>query len=397
MAIKIKTWLEQFFNTFSETASPQPTHIIEAHEALNDVAFAIATSDEINKTLPPLLNVVEAQLNQQFNGPEQCHVNVLFSSPSTSETFVHHPSDSTPSPEMLHSLHRYFTNGHNDLINDACYLDALVEHPFPDPLYGYKLTESNEMNIWLLITFPHKVPCANQVRWKCTAVETLLKKGFTAWAQQEKKISKAIASERAIHAAELHDSLAQVLGYLRIKSAKLDSLCQSNAYHELKPVTEDLAAYTHYAYRQTRELITSSRLSMKGDNLTQAILDSVSEFEQQSAIVFEYDNRLKKNITNPQQSMQLLYIVRECLNNIVRHSHASHARIVIKEALPSHIEIYVEDNGIGLDAKKARNDSFGLKIMHERAERIDATLIIQPHPNKGTQVILRLPVGDHHE
>ena len=114
MAIKIKTWLEQFFNTFTETASPQPTHIIETHEALNDVAFAIATSDEINKTLPPLLNVVEAQLNQQFSDPEQCHVKVLFSSPSTSETFVHHPSNSTPSPEMLHSLHRYFTNGHND-------------------------------------------------------------------------------------------------------------------------------------------------------------------------------------------------------------------------------------------------------------------------------------------
>ena len=397
MAINIKTWLEQFFNAYTESPSQPSNPVSENLFSLGDIAFDIATTDEINQTLPPLLKKLEAQLSQSFSADEQCRLKIVFSSPSTAETFVHHPSDSTPHSKILHALHRFFTNGHNDLIHDTLYLDALSNHCFPEPLYGYKLTESKEMNIWLLAIFPNKVPSANQVRWKLTAVENALKKGFSAWAQQEKKISKAVTSERAIHAAELHDSLAQVLGYLRIKSAKLDSLCQSSAYHGLKPVTEDLAAYTHYAYRQTRELITSSRLSMKDDNLTQAISDSVSEFEQQSAIVFEYDNRLKKNITSPKQSMQLLYIVRECLSNIVRHSHASHARIVIKETLSTQIEIFIEDNGIGLDTKNARNDSFGLKIMHERAERIDARLLIQPHPNQGTQVILTLKIGDNHE
>lgn len=187
------------------------------------------------------------------------------------------------------------------------------------------------------------------------------------------------------------------MGYLRLKSAKLDKLCQKDSYQDLKPITEDLAAYTHCAYRQTRELITSSRLTMQTDNLAEGVVNSIKEFEQQSAIVFELDNRMQLNLLTPKQSMQILYIVRESLSNIVRHSHASHSRIAIKLSDNQHLQVIIEDNGKGIDSTATRSDSFGLQIMQERAARIGAKLTISHRKGGGTQTELLLIIGDEHE
>ncbi|KKN25905.1 hypothetical protein LCGC14_0880160, partial [marine sediment metagenome] len=189
-------------------------------------------------------------------------------------------------------------------------------------------------------------------------------------------------------------SLAQVLGYLRMKSVKLDKLCDAPEYQALQPISKDLANYTQCAYHQTRELITSSRLSMQSDNLSHGVINSIKEFEHQSAIVFDLDNRLPLNMLTPQQSMQMLYIIRESLSNIVRHSHATFARVVLLLKNSQRLEIQIEDNGIGIDPDAARTDSFGLQIMKERAERIGAELTINPGSDGGTRICLNLTIGD---
>ena len=188
-----------------------------------------------------------------------------------------------------------------------------------------------------------------------------------------------------------------MLGYLRTKSAKLDKLCQQEQFEELKPITEDLAAYTHCAYRQTRELITSSRLTMQTENLSQGVVNSIQEFEQQSAIVFELDNRMQLNVLSPKQSMQILYIIRESLSNIVRHSHASHSRVMLNLKNSRFLQVVVEDNGTGIDPEAARRDSFGMQIMQERAERIGAEFNITNRSGGGTRTELNLDLGENNE
>ncbi|HDZ16208.1 MAG TPA: histidine kinase, partial [Methylophaga aminisulfidivorans] len=96
----------------------------------------------------------------------------------------------------------------------------------------------------------------------------------------------------------------------------------------------------------------------------------------------------------PQQSMQMLYIIRESLSNIVRHSHATFARVVLLLKNSQRLEIQIEDNGIGIDPDAARTDSFGLQIMKERAERIGAELTINPGSDGGTRICLNLTIGD---
>lgn len=90
------------------------------------------------------------------------------------------------------------------------------------------------------------------------------------------------------------------------------------------------------------------------------------------------------------QAVQLLYIIRESLSNIVRHSHASVAQIRLEYLSSGELQICITDDGRGLDLNQKRSDSFGLEIMRERAERIGAELSFGANLPQGTCVLLKL-------
>ena len=380
----IQEWLSQQLQFVKHKNKPKPPL------DLNDLAFKLATANDINEILPKVLSSLQGLIDEQFIPAEQGDLLVLFSNPLTSESFLHHSMEQAPSQKLIQSLHQHFTirrpeeNGYIHLqINGTsvtCVPSRLFEH--------------DNQTIWLLMVFSQALPNEKKLKWEMVLMEQIIAKGLQAWFQRESKVKQALAAERAIYAAELHDSLAQVLGYLKLKSAKLDKLCLKTEFAELKPITEDLAAYTQCAYHQTRELITASRLTMQSESLSQGVTNSVREFEQQSAIVFELDNRLPANLLPPKQSIQILYIIRESLSNIVRHSHASHARVRLILKAPRQLHIQIEDNGTGIDFAAARSDSFGLQIMHERAERVGAKLQISQRHDGGTLVQLDMDIGD---
>jgi nitrate/nitrite-specific signal transduction histidine kinase len=243
-----------------------------------------------------------------------------------------------------------------------------------------------------MLTCPNTLPRPALIKQSTSLLNTLLSRGLIARQQQQTNIEKAISAERQAHAAELHDSMAQVLGYMRMRTAKLATLCEDSRYEPLKALADDLSIQAHSAYRQTRELIVNSRLSMQGCTLKEAIYQSVQEFEERSGIVFEVDNRTVNatSITSP-DDLQILYIVREALSNIVRHSRASHARVMLIPDKNRCIVIKIQDNGTGISIKNGRSDSFGLKIMQERAHRIKAQLEILPRQGNGTSVELTVP------
>jgi len=358
---------------------------------LNDMAFELATAKDISETLPKVIQSLQSLMNAQLAETEQGEMTILFSNPVTSESFLHHAMGQAPAQKLIQAVHHHFTI-RKPVNGKAIKLD-LAGDTFT--LVPTRLFEHDHQTVWFIILFRLSMPNESKLKWHAATIEQTLAKGLRAWFEREAKVKQALASERAIYAAELHDSLAQILGYLKLKSAKLDKLCLKSEYAELKPITEDLAAYTQCAYHQTRELITASRLTMQSESLSQGVINSVREFEHQSAIVFELDNRLPMNVLPPKQSIQILYIIRESLSNIVRHSHATHAWISLRFTSAGELQIQIEDNGSGIDFKAARADSFGLQIMNERAERVGATLQITDRQAGGTLVKLTLSIGDN--
>jgi len=89
-------------------------------------------------------------------------------------------------------------------------------------------------------------------------------------------------------------------------------------------------------------------------------------------------------------------IVQEALTNVVRHAHATHATVGLRlqeEALV----VEVRDDGQGLPP--GVRSGVGLTSMHERAEELGGTCLMETRAEGGTRVYARLPllVGRHEE
>lgn len=200
--------------------------------------------------------------------------------------------------------------------------------------------------------------------------------------QREQQRKQATSRHGAL-ARELHDSVAQQLGYLSFQAHALQSQLG-------EPALQDLCAGLSQLQRQVRELITSARLTMDGRSLRQALADSVAEFSRRCIIVFELDNRLADDALSPETELQILQIIREALANAVRHSHARHVRIELRQTQDGDASVSVEDDGIGLSAASGEHNHFGLAIIRERAASIGAHLTIEAIRPHGVRVHLGL-------
>ncbi len=189
-------------------------------------------------------------------------------------------------------------------------------------------------------------------------------------------------------ARELHDSVAQQLGYLSFQARLIQS--RMSEPEVVAASLTELSAGLSQLQRQVRELITSARLTMDGRSLRQALADSVAEFSRRCIIVFELDNRLAEDALSPATELQVLQIIREALTNAVRHSHARHVRIELRQDQAGDASISVEDDGIGLSPASEEENHFGLAIIRERASAIGARLSIEPIRPHGVRVHLGL-------
>ncbi len=96
--------------------------------------------------------------------------------------------------------------------------------------------------------------------------------------------------------------------------------------------------------------------------------------------------------TLPAESRHNLFlVVKEALNNVLKHSHATEVRVRVAETT-SGLEIVIEDNGAGFDPSMAtaRHAGNGLENMRKRIESLGGSFVITSVPGKGTCLTAKL-------
>lgn len=180
---------------------------------------------------------------------------------------------------------------------------------------------------------------------------------------------------------ELHDCVAQQLGVISFVVSQVQQ--QMRCPERSEALVGDLRTLVTRLQRQVRELITSARLRHDGRSLQQALAGSVEEFSRRSNVVFELDNRVPDLRLAPDVELHVLQIVREALSNVVRHSHARHAQIELKEDAHGSLRIAVTDDGVGFTPASTDESHHGLSILRERAQAIGAQIDIANVEGKG--------------
>jgi two-component system nitrate/nitrite sensor histidine kinase NarX len=212
-----------------------------------------------------------------------------------------------------------------------------------------------------------------------------------------------LMNERQMMAAEVHDSLAQTLAYMKMRMSLLQDALQEHDEDRAGRYAGDVGLALDEAYSQLRELLGQFRNRMDPLGLQHALGHLASGFQDRTGIPLEFLNRVSDLRLTVDQEAQVFYIVQEALANVSRHSGATRATLAL-EGSGDHYVVTVDDNGRGGQSpvalanhadgptgKTHQRDHFGLSIMSERARLIGGRIEVADVPEGGFRVQLTFP------
>lgn len=207
----------------------------------------------------------------------------------------------------------------------------------------------------------------------------------------------AITEERERIAREMHDSLAQVLGYVNTKAQAASVLLQVGQIEKATGHLDQMATAARSAYADVREGILSLRTSLdENRGLIDTLGDYLHLWEDQSGVHASLQaDDLPDHALSDLAEVQLLRIIQEALANVRKHAHATSVTINIRNE-DRTIVTRVADNGKGIAATTRPTfgvPQFGMSTMRERAEALGGTIEIESLAHEGTMIVVRLPAG----
>lgn len=200
--------------------------------------------------------------------------------------------------------------------------------------------------------------------------------------------SKAIESERARLAREMHDSLAKTIHGLALSAAALPAWLKKDperAGAEARSISEAAEA----AATQARELITDLRSSSLDVSLGAALSALARDWSQRTGVAVEVAAVDAEGVP-AETRWEIFCIAKEALANAERHGRPELVRVTLENEL-DELRLEVSDDGRGFDAPAdlgalQGDGHFGLVGMAERAERVGGRLHIDARGGEGTTI-----------
>ncbi|MFB0559412.1 MAG: sensor histidine kinase [Dehalococcoidales bacterium] len=205
---------------------------------------------------------------------------------------------------------------------------------------------------------------------------------------------EAIIEERRRIAREIHDGVAQSLGYLNLKTKLVsDSVSSQNTVQALNELG-DIRKVVQDTYEDIRESIDQLSAEARSLPIIPALSNYIKEFGNNNGIQVQFDVAKAFPQLSPVAELQLLRITQETLTNVRRHALAT--KVGVKLEHTNHaVEVIVKDNGQGFvlsDLEKSLPGYHGLNIIKDRAEGLGGSLNISTAPGEGTEVRVSLPI-----
>jgi len=215
--------------------------------------------------------------------------------------------------------------------------------------------------------------------------------------ERSKLRQQAIAEERGRIARELHDGLAQLLGYVNTKAMAVRLMLKNRQMEAASQTLLQLEEATRELFADVRTAILNLKMAGQDDlNLTATLEDLITQFSRLSDMPVEVTlpPAVESLTLTTETKVQLLRIVQESLTNVRKHASATKAWVSLQTD-SNFLELMVSDDGQGFDPDHVRTiglPHFGLSTMRERAEAINAGFKVDSKPGAGTRVIVRLPL-----
>gem|GEM_PF-842973 len=194
----------------------------------------------------------------------------------------------------------------------------------------------------------------------------------------------AAAAERERLARELHDAVTQVLFSASLIADTLPRVWERHP-EEGRLGLEELRRLTHGALAEMRTLLLELRPGALSEQNLSVLLRQLAE-GMMARTRMHVTTTVVGDCPLPGELQIALYrITQEALNNVVKHARAKWAKVNL-HCESERVTMSISDDGRGFDPDTTQPDQLGLRIMHERAQAVGATLSIKSRPGQGTEI-----------
>lgn len=198
--------------------------------------------------------------------------------------------------------------------------------------------------------------------------------------------------ERRRISRDLHDDINQRLAMLVVQAESLEANLPDSAVacsKELRSIQDRLTELSddvrHLAYQFHPSILDDLGLPV-------ALQRLIDECAVRSNLAISFDVIAQPKAIPQAVSTCLYRIAQECLANIMKHAHASQARISLASTTDG-ITLTVQDDGVGFDTQQTVENPRGLGLvsMAERVRLVHGTVTIDSIPQQGTRLSIHVP------
>jgi PAS domain S-box-containing protein len=205
------------------------------------------------------------------------------------------------------------------------------------------------------------------------------------------RLINAQEEERSRVARELHDDLSQRMALLSIELEQLGQTMDGSArirrrFESLQNQAQEISSDIHrLSYR-----LHPSKLDHLG--LAAAIKSLCEQLNAGNLRVYLHQQGFPAALPND-ITLCVFRIAQEALRNAVKHSKATHCRVILKRS-PQAVQLSVLDDGCGFDVHStSMAEGLGFVSMRERLRIVGGQLEIHSQPGHGTRIEVSVPLS----
>jgi len=194
--------------------------------------------------------------------------------------------------------------------------------------------------------------------------------------------------ERKSIAEILHNSVSALLSSANLHLQATKSQLKENTPKEISKAQLIVNEASVKIRDLSHELIPSVLLKF---GLAFAVQDVCQKYSNSEITLRSDDKDIERY--NQDFEIKIYNIIEELINNILKHSKATNATIMLVHREDNMLSIRLSDDGIGFDVKAVKNeDGLGLNHIKARVKVMQGVLNIVSSKDNGTSVFILVPI-----
>jgi signal transduction histidine kinase len=252
---------------------------------------------------------------------------------------------------------------------------------FSSPIFYYELGIVSEIMFFILgLTYKNRKELIEKIQEQGYMKQLVERQLY----ETKLAVLNAQQQERNRISADLHDDLGAGITSIRLYSEFAKSKLNVDAVPEI----EKISATANDLLNNMNAIIwTMSSNNESLEDMVAYIRTFIQEFLENTSIKCTIN--IVENLPDVKVSSQLrrnvFLVIKESLNNILKHSNATTVSFTLTKA-PDGLSLLIQDDGIGFNLENVRRFGNGLKNMKKRMDEMNIDFSIEN--NNGTLIIL---------